>query len=89
VANFDTYAAKSTSARQALSLLALMRNIYEGGKQVQAALALYQAGTDAAFTASVNALFSSAERTELGVMAAQINSLVADWETNHPGALQS
>lgn len=87
MANFDTFTAKSAGARQALEMLVLIRSIYASGKQVQAALALYQAGTDPAFVASVNALFTTAERNELGVMAQQINALVLDWEASHIGAL--
>lgn len=87
MANFDTYQAKSDAARKAFNLLAIIRNIYESGKQVQGALALYQAGTDAAFNAAVNAIFTTAERTELGQMLAQINALVTDWENNHAGAI--
>lgn len=87
MANFDASTAKITAVRQAIAILVLIRNIYESSKQVQAALALYQAGTDPTFTAAVNALFSSAERSELGTMAQQINALVQDWEANHIGAL--
>lgn len=87
MANFDTFAAKSDGARRAFNMLALIRNIYESGKQVQQGLALYQAGTDPAFNASVNALFTAGERTELNAMAQQINALVTDWEASHAGAL--
>jgi hypothetical protein len=87
VANFDTHQEKANAARKAFNVLALVRSVYESGKQVQLALALYQAGTDPVFNAAVNALFTSAERTELGQMLAQINALVTDWETNHRGAL--
>lgn len=87
MANFDLYTAKSTSARQALDMLILIRSIYQSGKLVQAALAAYQAGSDTAFVASVNALFTANERTELGQMATQIANLIQDWEASHMGAL--
>jgi hypothetical protein len=88
MANFDAYQAKSDATRKAFNLLHLIRGIYENGKQVQAALALYQAATDPAFNAAVNAIFSATERQELGQMLSQITALVTDWEANHIGALQ-
>jgi len=87
LANFDTFITKSNSARQALGMLVLVRSIYESGKQVQAALTAYQAGTDAAFVASVNALFTAGERTELAAIGTAISTLVTDLETNHMGAI--
>ena len=88
MANFDTYQAKSDASRRAFNLLPLIRSIYESGKQVQAALALYQAATDPSFNAAVNAIFATAERQELGQMLTQIGALLTDWEANHMGALQ-
>lgn len=85
--NFDGAAARLQSARDATNLLQLLRATYATAKQVQAALALYQAGTDPTFNAAVNALFTAAERTELGAMGAQLAALVSDWETLHPGAI--
>lgn len=87
MANFDGYQAKSDASRKAFNLLPLIRGIYESGRQVQAALALYQANTDPAFNAAVNAIFNASERAELGQMLAQINALVIDWEANHALAI--
>ena len=89
MANFDNYQTKSIASRNAFNVLPLIRGIYENGVQVQALLALYQSGTDAAFNAAVNAIFTSAERNELNVMLNQINALVQDWQTNHIGAISS
>jgi hypothetical protein len=87
MANFDTHQDKANAVRRAMNVLAQVRSVYESGKLVQQALALYQAGTDPAFNAAINALFSSAERAELGVMLNQINTLITDWEANHMGAI--
>lgn len=84
---FETYDAKSLSIRQANILLNDVRELYRRGKDVQAKLALYLAATDPAFNASVNALFTSAERSDLNTMLTQINALVTNWETNHRDAL--
>lgn len=87
MANFDGAAAKLQSARDATNLLQLLRATYTTAKQVQSALALYQAGTDPVFVAAINALFTSAERSELGAMGAQLATLVSDWEASHAGAI--
>ncbi len=83
MANFDTSDVKANSLNQATSLLNDTRSLYTQAKSVQSKLALYQAGTDPAFNAAINALFSAAERTQLGQMLAKINDLVTDWEANH------
>lgn len=88
MANFDTSDPKISSVNQATSLLNDVRSLYNQAKSVQAKLALYTAATDPAFNAAINALFSTAERTELGQMLNQINTLVTAWETNNRGALR-
>jgi hypothetical protein len=87
VANFDTSLTKHESVKQANNLLDHVRSLYASGKQIQTLLALYQANTDPAFTNAINALYTASERTELGVMLAQINTLVSDWAVNHAGAV--
>lgn len=87
MANFDGAAARLQSARDATNLLQLLRATYTTAKQVQAALSLYQAGVDPVFNAAVDALFSASERSEIGAMATQLSTLVADWEMNHAGAI--
>lgn len=87
MANFDGAAARLQSARDATNLLQLLRATYATAKQVRDALTLYQAGTDPIFNAAVNALFSASERSEIGAMAAQLTTLVSDWEAQHAGAI--
>jgi hypothetical protein len=88
MANWDNTTARLQSARDATNLPQLYRALYSQAKLIQSALALYQAGSDPPFNAAVNALLTSAERTELNVMANQVNALASDWETNHAGAIQ-
>jgi hypothetical protein len=87
MANFDQYQSKSEAARRAFNVLPLIRGIYAEAKQVQAALALYQSGSDVVFNAAVNAIFSAAERSELLILLTQLNALVTDWEANHSMAI--
>lgn len=84
MANFDTSHTKMDSVRDAVDLLDRIRALYVHAKEMQTLLARYQAGTDATFNAAANALFTSAERTELGQMLSQVNTLITDWEANHP-----
>jgi hypothetical protein len=87
MANFDTSQARRESVKQANNLLDLIRSLYQSGKQIQVLLALYQANTDPAFNAAINALYTSSERAELAVMLGQVNQLVTDWTNNHAGAV--
>jgi hypothetical protein len=87
MANFDTANTKRESIKQANNLLDHVRSLYASGVQIQTLLALYQAGTDPAFNAAINAIYTAPERQELAVMLAQINSLVTDWTANHAGAV--
>lgn len=87
MANFDTAITKREAVKQANNLLDLVQHMYQSGKQIQTLMALYQATTDPAFNAAINALFTSGERAELAVMLGQVNSLVTDWTTNHAGAV--
>jgi hypothetical protein len=88
MANFDNSTTQHQSVQKANGVLPNIHAVYDAAKIVQTLMALYQAGTDATYNAAVNALFSAAERNELNQMLNGINSLVADWETNHAGALQ-
>lgn len=87
MANFDQSQAKRNSVRDANNLLDLIRNTYQSAKAMQTLLARYQAGTDSTFNAAVNALYTPAERQELGAMLNQAAALVTDWETSHPAAI--
>lgn len=88
MANFDQANQRREAVKGANNLLDLIRNLYESGRQIQALLALYQAGSDPTFNAAINALYTTAERAELAAMLAQVNTLVTDWQTNHAGAVQ-
>lgn len=87
MANFDSANAKHETVRNANNLLDHVRNLYAAGKEIQTLMALYQANSDPAFTAAINALYTTAERQELGVMLGQVNTLVNDWTANHAGAV--
>lgn len=84
---FETTTTKISAVARAGNVLGRLRTLYVYGKEVQSALALYQAGTDPAFNAAVDALFTSGERSELGTMLGHINTLVTEWETNHAAAI--
>lgn len=84
---FENYQAKQTALNRAALYLHYARQIYDAGKAMQQLKADYQAGTDTALNAAVNALFSGAERTELGQMGTALDTLLADWSTNHAAAL--
>lgn len=84
---FELYAQKAESIQKATTVLADIRSIYTDAKRMQEKLALYNAATDLTFNAMIDALFSVAERTELGNMLAEVNALVLDWEANHRAAL--
>lgn len=84
---FATAQTRITAVGQAGNVLGQIRTAYTFGVMLRDALALYQAGTDPAFNAAFNALFTQADRTELGAMINQLSTLVADWETNHAAAL--
>jgi hypothetical protein len=80
---FDTAQTKINAVGRAGNVLGRLRTIYSYCKEIEAALALYAAGTDAAFNAAINALFTAPERAVLNDMLADIATLTADWEANH------
>lgn len=84
---FETYEAKSASVQYARMLRSDIQALYGNAKSAQAKLALYQAATDPAFNAAINALFTAPERVELAAMLTEINTLITDWEANHKDAL--
>jgi hypothetical protein len=87
MANFDTSEATVASVGQATGLLAALRSLYGQAKSAQALMSRYQANTDPAFNAAINAMFAQAERAELADMLTDVGVLVTDWEANHAGAL--
>jgi methyl coenzyme M reductase alpha subunit len=80
---------KINSVYRAANLLDRVRGAYAAAKAVSTELTAYQAGTDVAYNAAVNALFSAAQRAELSAVAAQLATLVADWELNHASLVGS
>ena len=84
---FETTDQTIQSVAQATNLLNTIRTLYQQGKSVQSLLALYQAGTNPAFNAAINAMFTPGERTELGAMLTDVNVLVLKWETANRAAL--
>jgi len=80
---FDTAQTKIRAVGRAGNVLGLLRTVYAHAAELQSLLAIYQAGTDPTLNAAFNALFTPAERTELAVMIAQMQTLKADWEANH------
>ena len=80
---FETAQTKIRAVGRAGNVLGLLRTIYAHMDELQAMLATYQAGTDPALNAALNAVYSAAERQELATMIGQLATLTADWEANH------
>lgn len=90
MANFDSASrAKIESVHTASRLIQVIYSVYTQAKAAQGLLNLYTAATDPAFNAAVNAMLLASERTEIGQVLTQINSLVADLETNHAALISS
>ena len=81
---FENAQTKIRAVGRAGSVLGLLRTIYAHMDELQTMLATYQAGTDPALNAALNAVYSAAERTEIGAMIAELNTLKAAWEVSHP-----
>lgn len=79
---FETYDATVQSVSKGLDLLNQLRSLYANAKQAQEKLALYQAGTDTKFNNTINNVFTSGERSTLGSMLSNINSLITAWEAD-------
>jgi hypothetical protein len=65
----------------------MYRAIYDQSKILIASMTRYQAATDPAFNAAIDALFTPSEKAELAGMLNAVSVLVTDWETNHPLAV--
>lgn len=87
MANFDTSGVKRQAVHEANNLLELVQAAHGLLRTVEASLAKYQAATDPTFNAAVNALFTTSERTELGVIIGKMKTLADDLTANHAGAL--
>ena len=81
---FETAQTKIRAVGRAGNVLGLLRTIYAHMDELQTMLATYQAGTDPALSAALNAVYTVAERGELATMIGQLNTLKADWEAKHP-----
>jgi hypothetical protein len=85
---FDTAAARITAIEKAGRALGQLRTVHAFAVELQAALTLYQSGTDPVFNAAFNAVFTAGDRTELAMMIGQLTALcITDWETSHPTAI--
>lgn len=87
MADFTNTDSTIQSVSQATSLLNAVRSAYSQDKAVQALMNKYAAGTDLAFNKAIDAMFSSAQRTEFADVLTDVNARVADWETNHRSLL--
>ncbi len=85
MANFNMVNEKIHLLKDAENLLSVFRIMYGDAKVVQNLLAHYQ--SDPSFKAVVDYLYAADERLELAAMITQINTLLTDWESNHPDVL--
>jgi hypothetical protein len=84
---FTSYAAKQEALHRAAFYLHHARQIYAAGLAMRQLKADYIAGTDTAFVAAVNALFTGPERAALSAMQTSLDLLLVDWIANHADAL--
>jgi hypothetical protein len=63
---FETAQTKIRAVGRAGNVLGLLRTIYAHMDELQTMLATYQAGTDPALNAALNAVYTAGERTEFG-----------------------
>jgi hypothetical protein len=87
MADFATAAAKLQSVNEAANVLNSTRSAYGQAKAFVALIDRYTSGSDAAFNAAINALFTAAQRSELAAMAEDLRPIVVNWEANHASAL--
>lgn len=81
---FENTLTKVRAVGRAGNVLGLLRTVYAHSAELVDMLATYQAGTDPALNAAMNAVYSAAERQELAALIGQLSTLQADWEANHP-----
>lgn len=80
---FENAQAKIRAVGRAGNVLGILRTVYAHADEVTSLLATYQAGTDPALNAAMNAVYTATERQELAAMIAQLQTLKTDWEANH------
>lgn len=81
---FETTQAKVAAVVGAGNAHGLVRTIYAHMAALSTMLAAYQAGTDPALNAALNAVYTVGERAELAAMIAELNTLKTAWEVAHP-----
>ncbi len=80
---YETTQAKVRAVARAGNVLGTLRTIYVHMAELTTMLATYQAATDPALNAALNAVYSPAERQELATAINQLAAIKTDWETNH------
>lgn len=75
---FETTEAKTSSVAQGLSVLNNIRAAYYQAKAVKQALDLFSAASDPVYNATINSMFTAAERAELAAVSAHFASLITE-----------
>ena len=81
---FETTTNKIRAVNRAGNILGLLRTVYGQMEELIAAAALYQSGSDPAFNAAFNALFTAVERAAIADIIRQIATFKTDWDETHP-----
>jgi len=79
---------KLDAVRMASGVLDRMRAAYGAARGAQEAVLLYNAGTNPAFNAAMNALYTNAQLVEFGVIGQRFNTLLVDGDANHASLIQ-
>lgn len=85
MADFSTFRTRKTAFERGSGLVDRILAAYSAAAGVRDELAAYQAGTDAELVAAINAVFTAAQRQELGQVAQALATFAADMEANHSG----
>lgn len=88
MADFSSFNTKRTQFTRAVGIVPTIRTIYQQLDAMRRLLAAYQGATDADLVSGVNAVYTNAQRTEIGVVVGKLSSLAADLEANHASLLQ-
>jgi hypothetical protein len=87
MADFSAFRARRRAFDHAAQLVDRVLAVYSTSAAVRDILATYQAGTDAALNAAIDATFTGPQKTELGQIAALMATLATSMETDHAGVL--
>lgn len=85
--NYSIVRQRVSSYGKAASLLPKLKQVYQQCQEIDDAITLYQAGTDADFNAAVNAIFTAPERAQLAAMLTNVEQLVTLWTAQHSNLL--